>query len=63
MRSRPANHWCLLFIYGQPVIQRGSELCAFIIGEDHQLVFIDVLSRLEEYFSCTLGHHRFILEQ
>ena len=42
-------HWCLLFYYGQPVVQRGSEFCAFIIGEDHQLVIIDVLSRLEEY--------------
>jgi len=63
MRSRPAKHWCLLFTYGQPVIQRGSEFCAFIIGEDHQLVIIDVLSRLEEYSSCTLGHHHFILEE
>ena len=42
-------HWCMLFIYGQPVIQLGSESGALIIGEDHQKVVIDDLSRLEEY--------------
>ena len=47
--SSPATHWCLLIIEGQPVVQHGSEFCAFIIGEVHQLVLIDALSRLEEY--------------
>ena len=49
-------------LYGQPVIQRGFEICAFIIGEDHQFVVTGVLSRLEEYFLCTLDRHHFILE-
>ena len=58
VRSRPAKHWCALIIYGQPVIQRGSESCALIIGEDlRQKNVIDALSRLEEYFLHTLGQH------
>jgi hypothetical protein len=54
--SRPATHWCMLFVYGQPVIQHGFEFCAFIIGEDYQVLLqIDNLSRLEEYIFLALS--------
>jgi hypothetical protein len=48
--SRPAFHWCTLFVYEQPVSQHGSKICAFIICEDYHFMKYGDLSSLEEYF-------------
>ena len=52
--SRPAIHWCTLFVYGQPVSQHGSKFCAFIICEDYHFYEIWWSIQLRRIFFSAL---------